>query len=662
MCVVTQRTEGMSSNIDGWLEAEREYSDEVIGENTIPRLFEDSAARHRSRDAQWYKGGVYDRSLTPDIVPSAPDGEYAALSYAEMKDIVHNLTAGFHDIGVEPDTRVGIFANTRMEWAHTDFAILAAGGVVTTVYTESSPEQVKFLLDDPGAEGVVVENEALLDRVLDAAGDLELSFIVVLDDIDGYEDHDEVYTLAEIYFRGKEAFDRDAYETMLAERDFEDLASLIYTSGTTGKPKGVKLTHKNFRTNINGIRKRFGPRPDKDPAIPVFDETDRSLSFLPLAHVFERVSGHFLMFATGATVAYAESTDTVAEDLKLVEPTGASSVPRVYERIYENIREEAPAAIFDRAVAIAREFATTDDPGLLLRVQHGVFDRLVYSNVREELGGNIEGFISGGGSLSQRLAELFDGMGLPIYEGYGLTETSPVVSVNLAEDSRAGTLGPPLVNVDVRLDDSMISEEQRAAADGPVGELLIQGPSVTAGYWNRPDATADAFTDDGWFRSGDIIEQTDDGYLIYHDRLKQLIVLDTGKNVAPQPIEDEFATKERIDQAMVVGDNQKFIAALVVPNFTAIENWASGEGIDLPSDPAAICADDRVHEFIGEPVAAVNETVAKHEQIKEFRVVPAEWTPENDLLTPSMKKKRRNIRDRYDEQIHDIYSDAEIDS
>ena len=647
----------MSAKTPAWLQAEREYEDEVIDENTLSRLFEASASRHASRDAQWYKGGVYDRSLAPEVVPEAPDGEFAALTYAEMQDVVRNLAAGFRELGVESGTRVGIHANTRMEWAQVDFGLLAAGAVVTTVYTESSPDRARYLLDDPDADGVVVENGELLDVVLEVEDDLDLSFIIVMDEFEGHGDREDILSLADLYRRGREAFDADAYESWLGVRDYDDLASMVYTSGTTGRPKGVRLTHRNFRSNVNGIRKRVGPRPDKDPDLPVFDETDRTLSFLPLAHVFERVAGHYLMFGAGATVAYAESPDTVADDIETVRPSGASSVPRVYERIFDNMRSEAPGAIFDRAVTAARDYARADDPGLLLRVRHAVYDSLVFSRVREQMGGEVEAFISGGGSLSKRLSQLFQGMGLPIYEGYGLTETSPVVSVNPPEDSRAGTLGPPLVNVDVRLDESVVDEERQAAADGDVGELQVKGPNVTPGYWNRPGATEEAFTEDGWFRSGDIVERTADDYLVYHDRLKQLIVLDTGKNIAPQPIEDEFATSERIDQAMVVGDDRKFIAALFVPDFDAVEAWADEEGIDLPGDHESICADDRVHEFVGEEVETVNRELPKSEKIKEFRLVPVEWTPDNDLMTPSMKVKRRAVVDRFEDQLRDIYGE-----
>jgi len=673
----------MTASDPPWLQAEREYTDEVVGQSTLGRMFEQSASRNASSDAQWYKGGVYDRSLTPDVLPEAPDDEYAAVTYERMQHVVQRLAAGFRELGMETDDPVGIFASTRMEWAQADLGILSAGGVVTTVYTESSPEQARYLLDDPGAMGVVVENGELLGRILQVEDDLDLEFIVVIDEYEGNEDRDDIYTLAEVYELGDDVFDVEAYEQWLVERELDDLASLIYTSGTTGQPKGVQLTHRNFRANINQMRKRFGPRPDKAEDVPVVDTHTRSLSFLPLAHVYERTAGHLFMLASGGTVAYAESADTVAEDIQIVKPTTTTSVPRVYERIYDSMREQASESglkerIFHWAVGVARDYAEAESPGPVLRAKHSLADLLVYSSVTEQMGGNIEMFISGGGSLSTRLAQLFEGMGLPILEGYGLTETAPVVSTNPPEDFRPGTLGPPLVDVDVRLDESVVAPEQREKADGPIGELLVKGPNVTDGYWNRPNATESAFTDDvpgsgasgesaerssagQWFRTGDIIEQSTDGYLLYHDRMKQLLVLDTGKNVAPGPIEDEFATSDRVEQAMVIGDNEKFVGALFVPNFDALERWAEAEDVDLADDPEVVCEDERAREWVKEAVDEVNAHLEKDERIKEFRLIPEEWTPENDMLTPSMKKKRRNILDSYSEQVADIYGRAEAE-
>ncbi|WP_135365691.1 AMP-dependent synthetase/ligase [Halosimplex halophilum] len=647
-----------------WWAAEQTYTDEVVGTDTLAAMFEAAADRYGSAPAQRYKGGVYDRSLAPDVIPAAPDGEYADISYGEMRSVVRRLAAGFREFGLEAGDRVAIFAETRMEWALADFAVLAAGGTVTTVYTDSSPKQVRYLLDDPDATGVVVGDESLLERVQEVEDDLDLSFSVVMDETapDGpAADRGDALTLAELHERGEEAFDREAYEGWIDERDPDDLASIIYTSGTTGQPKGVRLTHRNFRANVNQCRKRMGPRPDKGET-PVLDENSRTISFLPLAHVFERLSGHFLMFASGATVGYAESPDTLPEDLQLLSPTTGASVPRVYERIFDNMREQASDSaakerIFEWAVGVARDYARADDPGVALRARRAVADRLVYSTVRERMGGEVEFLVSGGGSLSRELAEMFLGMGIPVVEGYGLTETAPVLSVNPPEAIRPGTMGPPVTDVDARVDESAVGDDQFPEAEGPVGELEVTGPNVTDGYWNAEAETDAAFTEDGYFLTGDIVEITPEGYLRYKDRLKQLIVLSTGKNVAPGPIEDRFATSDRIDQVMVVGDERKFVGAIVVPNFEAVRRWADREGVDLPADDEALCRDERVREWVGEAIEEVNAELERVERIKAFELVSREWTAENDLLTPSMKKKRRNIRSVHDDAIERIYEE-----
>jgi long-chain acyl-CoA synthetase len=675
-----------------WREAERDYDDEVIGDSTLARMFEDAAERHADRPAQWYKGGVYDRSLAPDVLDPAPDGEYGSLSYAEMRHVVRRLAAGFRDLGVAADDRVAIFSSTRMEWAHCDFALLAAGAVVTTVYKGSAEPQVRHLLDDPGATAVVVEDDGALDRVLAVEDDLDLSFVVAIDDVDD-RGRDDVHALDEVYQRGTETFDRDAYESWVDDREPGDLASLIYTSGTTGRPKGVQLTHWNFRSNVNQVRKRFGPRPDKD--VPAMDETSRTISYLPLAHVFERLSGHFFLFASGATVAYAESPDTLREDFQLVQPTSGTSVPRVYEKLYDAIREQAEsspvkARIFRWATGVGREYFEADDPGPVLRAKRAVADRLVFEQVREALGGEVEFLFSGGGSLSPDLCALFHGMGLPILEGYGLTETSPVVTTNPAEEPKVGTIGPAVPGVELDVDESVAAEEHRERAEGDVGELLVKGPNVTDGYWNLPDATDDAFTEDvpassaerssaeqssgrspreddangkseeqgssgRWFRTGDVVELRDDGYVEFMERAKQILTLSTGKNVAPGPLEDAFAASDVVEQAMVVGDGRKFVSAVVVPNLDAVRSWADDEDVDLPEDDWAACRDDRVRERVRAEVDRANEGFAEYERIKTFRLVPTEFTEDNDLLTPTMKKKRRNILDRFEDEIDAMY-------
>ena len=650
-----------------WRDAEAAFDDPVIERTTLPRMFEESAGRNASRIAQRYKGGVYDRSLVSEgVVPAAPDGDYGELTYESMRDVVRNLAAGLRDLGLEADDRVGIFGHTRMEWAQTDFAVLGAGGVVTTVYTSSSERQVQYLLSDPGANAVVVENEELLDRVVAVEKDLDLEFIVVFDEFDGYDDRDDILSLGELYRRGENVFDEADYESWLDERDPEDLASLIYTSGTTGQPKGVQLTHWNFRSNVNEAYRRFGPRADKGD-LPVISPDSVGLSFLPLAHVFERMAGHFLIFAAGGTVAYAESPDTLREDFQLVRPTSATSVPRVYEKLYDAIRTQASESpvkqrIFEWAVDVGQTYHTTESPGLALKLQHRLADRLVFQQVRDAIGGNLDFFISGGGSLSAELCALYHAMGLPIYEGYGLTETSPVITVNPPEEPKIGTIGYPLQSVETKLDTSVVGD-QVGDAGGDVGELLVRGPNVTSGYWNLPEETDAAFDDDDegnrGFRTGDIVERRPDGYVTFRERAKQILVLSTGKNVAPGPIEDAFASSSVVEQCMVLGDGHRFISALIVPSFEGIRAWAAAEGIDLPDDPKAICRDERVEERIQQEVDEANEKFEKYEQIKQFRLVPEEFTEDNDLMTPTMKKKRRNILDRYADEVTLIYEESD---
>jgi long-chain acyl-CoA synthetase len=655
-----------------WQEAERDYEDEVLGMTTLPRMFEDAADRHENRPAQQYKGGVYDRSFADSVLPAAPDGEYHAISYAAMREIVHHLAAGFRDLGVATEDRVGIFANTRMEWAQTDFALLAAGGVVTTVYTSSSESQVEYLLSDPEAVGVVAENRDLAEGVIAVEDELDdLEFIVVMDSLapptaaedatPDIADREDVHTLAEVHDRGAKLFDPDEYDAWIDEGTVEDLASLIYTSGTTGQPKGVKLTHRNFRANVNQIRRRYGPRPDKGDT-PVIDSDSRSVSFLPLAHVFERTAGHFGIFAAGATIAYAESPDTLQEDFQTVQPTLATSVPRVYEKIYAAIREQAQSSdlrqrIFEWAIDVGQRYTETDSPGVPLRAQQAIADRLVFSQVTEGLGGNIDFLISGGGSLSPDLCALYHAMGLPIYEGYGLTETAPVISVNPPEEPRIGTIGPPVVDVEIEVDEDVVDQSAFEDDPGEVGELLVRGPNVSDGYWNRPGATRRVFDDDGWFRTGDVVHVRPDGYLEFRERIKQILVLSTGKNVAPGPIEDAFAASDVVEQCMVVGDGEKFVGGIIVPSVDGMKDWGDRQGIELPENEPAFLRDDRVRERIAEEVDRINENFEPHEQIKDFRLVSEEFTESNDLMTPTMKKKRRNIKKYFADEIEDIYAD-----
>ncbi|MES3516846.1 MAG: long-chain fatty acid--CoA ligase [Natronomonas sp.] len=634
-----------------WKRRERQHTVDLGDGTTLPELFETAAVRHADSDAQLYKGGVYDRSVTPTVVPNAPEDEYASVDYRTLRGIVHRLAAGFRDLGVDSGELVGILSETRMEWTWSDLAILGAGGVVTTLYTESDPERIAFLLNDADAAGIVVENGTLLDRVIAVEDETSLSFIVTIDEVE--TSREDIHTLSAVYRRGRDLFEPSAYDDWIESRPADALATLVYTSGTTGEPKGVRLTHHNIRSNVDGLWRRHGPHPDR-PA--VYGPETTTLSLLPLAHIFERVVGQFTTLATGGTIGYAESPSTLSADLERIAPTTTASVPRVYERIYKDMRAETPEPILEPAVETAREWARTDDPGPVLRIRHALFDRLVYATVREKMGGNVEFLLCGGDSLSIRLAEVFAGMGLPILEGYGLTETSPVVSVNPPDDLRPGTLGPPLSNLEYRIDTG-VTDARAAVADGPVGELLVRGPSVTEGYWNRPEATDEAF-DDGWFHTGDLIERRDDDYLVFHDRLKHLLVLDTGKNVAPRPIEDDCTTSEPIAQIMLVGDSRPFVGALVVPDFEAMAAWAEASDLSLPDSKTDRCEDDRVRSWVETAIEAVNRSLQPHERIREFRLLPTEWTAEDGLLTASMKLRREAIAERFEAEVEAIYDTA----
>ncbi|MFW5928792.1 MAG: AMP-dependent synthetase/ligase [Halobacteriota archaeon] len=661
-----------------WFEAEVEYEGGVVGESTLPELFLDAAESHADEAAQRLKGGVYERSITPGVYPEADDGDWESVTYEEMREAVERLAKGFDELGVERGDRVGIFSDTRCEWALSDYALLSRGAVVTSVYKSSSARQAKYLLGDNDSMGVVCENDEVAERVFSVEDDLDLEFVVVIDQTK-HDERDYVHSLYDVYEMGEDAFDRDEFDGWIQETSLDDLCTLIYTSGTTGQPKGVKCTHGNFRSSINQVYKRLGPRPDKDESLPTLEADTRVVSFLPLAHSYERFS-QFLMFGLGAEVAYAESPDTLQEDFAAVRPTGGTSVPRVYEKMYEAIRKQASESpvkkkIFDWATEVGRQHYDAEDPGAWLNFKHALADRLVFSNVRDALGGRVEFFISGGGSLSPDLCRMYHGMGLPIIEGYGLTETAPIVTANPVEQPKIGTIGPRICEIEVKVDESEAAgiEPQEG---GEVGELLVRGDNVTRGYWGKPEQTAEAFegvtleeieeaeegeypADDAWFRTGDLVELRPDGYVEFRERVKQILVLSTGKNLAPAPIEDSFSTREFVEQCMVVADDQKFTSALIVPNFEAIREHAEDADVDLPENDGELCQDETVRSWIWGEIEEVNQNFEEYEKIKKFECVAEEWTEHNDMLTPSLKKKRRNILKEHADAVERIYAEEE---
>ncbi|MFB6146735.1 MAG: long-chain fatty acid--CoA ligase [Halobacteriaceae archaeon] len=655
--------------------AERAVDHPVVAQPTIPRLFETAANRYADRPARAYKGGVYDRSLAPAAVPEAPDGAFATLAYGEDRRLVRRLAAGFAAMGIDSGDRVGLYADTRMEWAQCDLGVLAAGGAVTTVYPRASTDMVEHVLGDAGAVAVVVENGERLDRLRSVADALDVVFAVTMDDVDdarddppdhpvageaGVTDADElpVYSLAAVHERGRQVWDREAYEDRVAALDPESLATLIYTSGTTGTPKGVRLTHGNLRSNLAQCYRRFGRRPggDGDRLGP----DSRLVSVLPLAHVFERLTGHFLPLAAGAQVAYAASPETLQADFAAVEPTHGTSVPWMYERIFEAVREQAADSaigrrLFPHAVDVARRYARADDPSLGLRLAHAAADRLVYRRVRDALGGSVSFLISGGSSLPPDRCATFHGFGVDVLEGYGLTETSPVVAANPPGDPEIGTVGPPVVDCEVRVDEAMASDSLGDDAAGEVGELLVRGPNVSDGYWQRPGETIAG--EDGWFRTGDVGEIRPDGYLRFVERATELLTLSTGKNVPPGPVETALESSPLIEQALVVGDDRPYVGALLVPDVTAVRSWASDADVDLAADLAALCDSPVLRDRMETAVATANESVEEHMAVAAFELVPGPFTEASGLLTPTLKKRRGRIAERYAGAVASLYAD-----
>lgn len=672
--------------------AEAAFEHEALGSATIPELLASTVARHPESAAQSYKGGIYDRSLVEaGAIAAAPDGAYTDLSYSDLDRIVKRLAAGFRGLGLSAGDRLSICSHTRMEWTQVDLAALAAGGVVTTVYPSATDDRLEWLLTDPDPTGIVVENSELLSRVLAIESRLDADFIVVIDCLpDGsgmagaVRDRDDIHTLGAVYERGEAVLNADTDELGQTARSADDLASIIYTSGTTGQPKGVELTHRNLCANVDQTLRRFGPRPGRAPSAPTIDHTSRHLSVLPLAHVFERLVGEYVMIAAGATVAYAESPETLGEDFQLVTPTCSTGVPQLYSRLFDRFKTEASdSAVSDRlfnwAADIAARFHHADPPSRRLRVAHGLADRLVYSPIRSALGGEIELFISGGDSLSAERCATFHGMSLPVFEGYGLTETAPVISVNPPEAPRVGTIGPPLSGIETWVDTSVRIEGATGESGKPVvressvGELFVRGPNVAAGYWNRPEATDEAFVslpptsesdaepaDSGrWFRTGDIVEQRPNGYLEFRGRRKQLLVLSTGKNVVPGPIEEAICASPLVEQCLLVGDGQPAVSALVVPNFDAVRRWATREGLDLPGEPTQIVDDGRVQARIEAIVESTNEAFEPHERVRQVRLLADPFTVENGLLTPTVKKRRRAIIEQRADRIDALYENSQ---
>jgi long-chain acyl-CoA synthetase len=549
---------------------------------------------------------------------------WADVTCGQFRDEVVALARGLLAAGIEPGERIGLMSRTRYEWTLIDYAIWVCGAVTVPIYETSSAEQVAWILSDSGAVACFVETQAHRDAVVASGVDLAHVW--------------DIEKLGDLVADGT-SVPREDVDKRRARAKADDLATIIYTSGTTGRPKGCMLSHRNMYTDIAN-------------AIPglksLFNEGAVTLLFLPLAHSFARLIQIGVVQAR-VTMAHTADVKNLVDELKAVQPTFVLSVPRVFEKVYNTAKQRAHAggkgAIFDRAEAVAIAYSEALDkpggPGLLLKGQHALFDRLVYGKLRAALGGRCRAAISGGAPLGSRLAHFYRGIGVTVMEGYGLTETSPACNVNLDNAIRIGTVGRPLPGVTERIADD--------------GEILVQGDHVFKGYWNNPEATAEAIDDEGWFHTGDVGELDGDGYLRITGRKKELIVTAGGKNVAPAVLEDRARAHPLVSHCVVVGDQRPFIAALVTVDPEALPTWLSERGRDGELTAADLRDDADLRADIQKAIDDANLAVSKAEAIRAFRILPRDFSEATGEMTPSLKVKRNVVLKEYEAEIVAIY-------
>ena len=561
-------------------------------------------------------------------------GLWQPISSDQIYQRVRALSEAFLSWGARKGDRIALIAENRWEWAVTDFAALAIGAVDVPIYPTLTGEQIAVLVADAGCRIAVVSTRQQFDKLNAVRGQTALERILMMDPAapEGAIPFSEMLKGADE--RGTER--EPVFDALARAVEPKDLATLIYTSGTTGEPKGVALTHGNMAANQNYAPVDFD-----------FNPTDALISFLPLSHVTARALD-YVMYSHGVQVAYCSHFDKLPQAMREIRPTVFVGVPRVFEKIRQEVeRRAALSPVKKRLLAWAigvgaRHGDTVYDGRKPSSGRWKLANKLVYSKVREAFGGRVRIFVVGGAPLGIDTALWFASVGIALWEGYGLTETSPVIALNTPLMHRMGAAGMPLPNLEVKL-----------AADG---ELLVRGPSVFAGYWQKPDQTAQAFDAECWFRTGDIGHLDADGFLFITDRKKELLKTSGGKMVAPQPIENKLKNNALVAQAALVGDRHKFISVLLSPNFAALEEWARRRGIEA-KDRAELVADSRVLALYAEIVREVNGSLANFESLKRFRVVADEWTQETGELTPSMKLKRRVITSRYAALIAALYAD-----
>jgi long-chain acyl-CoA synthetase len=595
---------------------------------TVPELFEFLTEEYANRTKSF-------------VMMHKVDGKYIGITYQKFKEETEDLAFGLASLGINKFDRIAIISENRPEWVYSDMAILGLGAVDVPLYPSLTSDSIEFIINNSESKGIIVSNKFQLNKILKIRKSCtKLNFIIVLNEKDGISSDPDILTFKEVQTKGNRLKQEDPmyFKDKMHKVQKDDLCTIIYTSGTTGEPKGVMLTHWNILSNSKAALE----------ILPIY-ESDVWLSFLPLCHIFERMGGYYTGFASGGTMCYAESIEAVSTNLLEVKPTLMTSVPRLFERIYskviKNVESQPPKKqkIFYWALSIGKEYAQAKKIKkipLTLTLKYKLANKLVLQKIKDKTGGNLRFFISGGAALSRELGEFFEALGILIIEGYGLTESSPVITANRIDDYKFGTVGKVLPGIEVKI-----------AKDG---EILARGPNIMQGYYKNRRET-ESVLKDGWLHTGDIGVFDADGFLVITDRKKHLFKTTAGKYIAPTPIESLFISSKFIDQFVLIGDSRMFLSALIVPDFEAVKEYADSHKITY-SNEKDLVKNSEIYKVIEDDMSRFQKQLANYERVRKFVLLEKPFTIEGGEITPSMKIKRKFVEERYRHLIEEMYA------
>lgn len=599
--------------------------------NTIPELY-----KFLTEEFGPKKGGY--------IIQRKVDNVYKGITYPELKAETDAFAFGLSALGLKSGDCMALISENRPEWVFSDFAMQMLGIINVPLYPSLTSDSIEYILNDSESKAIIVSTGFQLNKVQKILKNCKhLKHIIILNDHDDVNLSENLFTFKQIQDKGKnvQKNNPDLLRKSSAEIREDDVCTIIYTSGTTGEPKGVILSHENIISNVNAALDIFPIAKD-----------DVFLSFLPLCHIFERMAGYYTALAAGCTIYYAESIEKVATNLQEAKPTLMTSVPRLFERIQsriiKNVESQSPTKqkIFFWALGIGKEYAAAQKKGSVpfsVILKHKVADKLVFHKLRERTGGRLRFFISGGAALSKELGEFFESVGIKIVEGYGLTESSPVIAANRPDDYKFGTVGKPLPGVEVKI--------------APDGEILARGPNIMKGYYKKKKETEETVIN-GWLHTGDIGAFDSDGFLMITDRKKHLFKTSAGKYIAPTPIENIFLTSKYIDQFVLIGDRRMFLSALIVPDYESLKEYADAHKIPYSSE-SDLTNNERIYKLIEDDMSKLQKQLANYERVRKFALLDKPFTIETGEITPSLKIKRKVVEEKYGEVIEKMYSGLE---